>query len=113
VLLDQRVIAGIGNRWMTEGLWQARLSPWQPAGETGLPDLTALLGSVRGAMLSSVDAGRSPARVHGRPGRPCPRCGEAILSARLGEHRRFVTWCATCQPSAFGPSTGDPSARAR
>ncbi len=65
---------------MTEALWHARLSPWHSSGGADVTELAALLSWARDAMLASVDVGRSPARVHGRPGRACPRCGEPIRS---------------------------------
>jgi endonuclease-8 len=53
-------------------------------------------------MRAAVDAGREPRpQVHGRAGRPCPRCRTAIRSRGQGDANRTVYWCPTCQ--AGGP----------
>ena len=50
-------------------------------------------------MRASVDAGREPRKqVHGRAGRPCPRCGTPIRSRGQGDANRTVYWCPACQP---------------
>ena len=98
VLLDQRVVAGIGNMWLSEALWQARLSPWRAAGETEPSAPTEALAWVSGAMRAAV-AGRAGARaVYRRAARPCPRCGTAISSLGLGAMNRTAYWCPGCQP---------------
>ena len=97
VLLDQRVVAGIGNMWLAELLWQGRISPWLPVGEATDEELAAALGWGRGAMRASV-AGARPARaVYRRAGRPCRRCGAPIRSRGLGDLNRTAYWCEGCQ----------------
>lgn len=97
VLLDQRVVAGIGNMWLAEILWHGRLSPWLAVGAATEDELTRALAWGREAMLGSV-AGRRPSRaVYRRKGRPCPRCGGAIHSRGLGELNRTAYWCEGCQ----------------
>ena len=97
VLVDQRVVSGIGNVWLAELLWQARLSPWLPLGEATDEELAAGLGWARAAMLASVGGTRSSRAVYRRAGRPCPRCGAPIRSRGLGDANRTAYWCASCQ----------------
>jgi endonuclease VIII len=99
VLQDQTVVAGIGNMWMAESLWRARLSPWLRLREVSDDDRARVLDTVAGLMRAAVDAGREPPkRVHGRAGRPCPRCGTPIRSLGQGDANRTAYWCPTCQP---------------
>ena len=60
-LLDQRLVAGIGNMWLAETLWAARLSPWCRLGDVTDEELTAALEWARARMRESV-AGARPAR---------------------------------------------------
>jgi endonuclease-8 len=101
-LLDQRVISGIGNMWMAEALWGARLSPWLPVGEASDEDLTTALSWAQRMMRASVEGTRSSRSVYRRAGRSCPRCGARILSLGLGDHNRTAYWCGQCQR---GPSS--------
>src|SRR4029079_15273698 len=75
VLVDQRVVSGIGNVWLAELLWQARLSPWLPLGEATDEELAAGLGWARAAMLASGGGTRSPRAVDPRGRRPTPPAG--------------------------------------
>jgi endonuclease-8 len=97
VLLDQRVVAGIGNVWKAEALWQARLSPWRPVGETGDEELQRVLDEAKRLMQESLDGGRPRRAVYRRAGRPCPRCGTAIASRGQGDDNRIAYWCPGCQ----------------
>ena len=98
VLIDQRLIAGIGNIWRAEGLWQARLSPWRSLARTSDAELRRLLSQVGQAMRISL-TGQRPARaVYRRTGRPCSRCGARIRSQAQGDAARTIYWCPTCQP---------------
>ena len=96
-LLDQRVISGIGNIWMTESLWQARLSPWLAVADAKDDELGAALGWAQRMMRASVEGTRSLHSVYRRAGRPCPRCGATILSRGLGDANRTAYWCGRCQ----------------
>ncbi len=97
VLLDQRVISGIGNMWAAEALWHARLSPWLAVGAASAGELERLLGWLRPAMQRSVSGTRSPRAVYRRAGRPCPRCGGRVGSRGLGDANRTAYWCPGCQ----------------
>ncbi len=98
VLVDQRVVAGIGNMWVAEALWHARLSPWTPVTDVTDDQLERALVWVRAEMRSAVDGARAPRGVHRRAGRGCPRCGTPIRSRGLGDANRRAYWCPTCQP---------------
>lgn len=96
-LLDQRVIAGVGNLWKAEALWQARLSPWAPLGAVSDDELLELLGWLVEQMRASVEGIRQLRHVYRRTGRPCPRCGTPIRSRGQGDDNRTAYWCPGCQ----------------
>jgi len=96
-LVDQRVVAGIGNVWLAEMLWQVRLSPWTPLRDVTDDQLGDALEWAREAMLASVGGRRSRRAVYRRAGRGCPRCGEPIRSRGLGDANRTAYWCPRCQ----------------
>ena len=96
-LLDQRVVAGIGNIWRSEALWHARVSPWSRPAELEEQDLLAVVTHAAALMTDARD-GRQPRRdVYRRTGRPCRRCSSLIASARQGDAARTVYWCPACQ----------------
>jgi endonuclease-8 len=98
-LQDQSLVAGIGNMWMAESLWRAKLSPWVRLADVPAADRRRALETAATLMRASVDAGREPRKqVHSRAGRPCARCGTPIRSRGQGDANRTVFWCATCQP---------------
>jgi formamidopyrimidine-DNA glycosylase len=104
VLLDQRVVAGIGNVYRCESLWGRRINPWKPVGQLDDETLSGLLQTARDAMRANLGLGtrrRFPGygmgAVHGRGGRPCPRCLTPIRVRAMGEHARLVYWCPACQ----------------
>lgn len=98
-LQDQELVAGIGNMWMAEMLWEARLSPWLPLGGVSEPDRRRVLETTARLMRAAVDAGREPRRqAYGRAGRPCRRCGAPLRSRGQGDANRTAYWCPTCQP---------------
>ena len=96
-LLDQRLVAGIGNLWRAEALWQARLSPWLPLAEVSDDELIGVVRQAARLMRDSLDGGRVPRAVYRRSGRSCLRCGEAIRSRGQGEGNRIAYWCPGCQ----------------
>ncbi len=109
LLLDQRVTAGIGNVYRCEALWHRRINPWTPTGRLTDEQLGALFETARDAMRANLSGGfhrRFPGygrgAVHGRGGRPCPRCGTPIKVRAMGEHARLVYWCPVCQPATTG-----------
>ncbi len=111
-LLDQRRIAGIGNIYACEALWEARIRPNRPAGALSRPArvrLHAAIGSVlrkaiemRGTSVDDyVDAEglrggfQNELVVYGRDGKACRRCGKTIVRTVLAQ--RGTWWCRTCQ----------------
>ena len=96
-LLDQRLVAGIGNLWKAEALWQARVSPWRPLAEVDDAELRATLEAAHTLMRASVDGPRPVRRVYRHAGRPCPRCGDTVRSRPQGDDARTAYWCPGCQ----------------
>jgi endonuclease VIII len=96
-LLDQRLIAGIGNLWKAESLWAAGVSPWRCLGDASGDELREVLGEAARLMRSSVDSGREERRIYRRAGQPCPRCRTPIASRGQGDANRTAYWCPGCQ----------------
>jgi formamidopyrimidine-DNA glycosylase len=113
VLLDQRVVAGLGNIYADEALWRARLSPLRPASGLTSDDVSRLQRAIRAALRTGIarqgstlttyakpDGSRGSMqdefRVYGRDGLPCPRCGTTIAKTRVGG--RGTWYCPRCQP---------------
>ena len=96
-LLDQRLVAGIGNVWRAEALWRAGLSPWLRLGETTDDELARVLGEAARLMRGSLENGGAERHVHRHAGRPCDRCGELIRSRGQGDGNRTAYWCPGCQ----------------
>ena len=98
-LLDQSVIAGIGNIWKAEGCWEAELSPWRRVDSITDEQALAIVQRARPRMLESGLKGpeHTRERVYGKAGRPCPRCGTTIVSQRQGDGARITYWCPGCQ----------------
>jgi endonuclease-8 len=104
-LLDQRLVAGIGNLWKAEALWAARISPWRPVAGLEDAEIAAVVDAAAALMRRSVAGGRSPRQVYRRAGRPCPRCLTAIRSFPQGEAARTAYWCPTCQEGEDPPAS--------
>jgi endonuclease-8 len=100
-LLDQRLVAGVGNMWKAEALFEAEVSPWVRLGELADEELRELLRAA--ATLMQGPRGRH--RVYRRAGRPCPRCGTLVRSYPQGDAARMAYWCPGCQAG-----TGPPGA---
>jgi len=102
-LLDQRLVAGIGNLWKAEALWEARVSPWRRLAEVSEAELRAVLEAAHTLMRSSVEGGRPQRHVYRRAGRACPRCGAVVRSAPQGDNARTAYWCPSCQVGGHVP----------
>jgi endonuclease-8 len=96
-LLDQRLVAGIGNLWRAEALWRAQISPWRLLGDLEDEELRVTLGEAAGLMRRSLDSGLKVRAAYRKAGRPCPRCGTPIESRGQGDANRIAYWCPTCQ----------------
>ena len=111
LLLDQRIVAGLGNIYVCEALNVARIAPTRPAGQIAPERLAALVKAIRGVLLSAIEAGGSTLRdyarpdgelgyfskqfrVYGREGKACP-CGGTV--ERRVDGGRSTFWCRTCQ----------------
>jgi endonuclease VIII len=104
-LLDQRLVAGIGNIWKAESLWEARVSPWRPLADVSDEELAAVLEAAQRLMRASVEGTRPLRRVYRRAGRGCPRCGAVIRSAPQGDNARTAYWCPRCQVGGDPPAS--------
>jgi formamidopyrimidine-DNA glycosylase len=113
VLLDQRVVAGLGNIYADEALWRARLNPTRAANTIEPGEVPRLHRAIRAALRTGIARqgaslrdyaapDGSPGemqeefRVYGREGEPCPRCGTPIAKTRVGG--RGTWYCRHCQP---------------
>ena len=101
-LLDQRLVAGIGNLWRAEALFEARISPWLRLRDVSKEELLSALTSASTLMR----APRGRRQVYRRAGLPCRRCGGRILSRPQGEYARIAYWCPGCQSPPPAPHRG-------
>jgi endonuclease-8 len=96
-IMDQRVVAGIGNVVKSEALWALRIDPWAPVSSLSDRRLLELAAASRRVLRAGVAArGRLPRRIYRRPGRRCPRCGTPIRSRPQGVQARTTYWCPRC-----------------
>ena len=102
-LLDQRLVAGIGNVWKAEALWRVELSPWLRLDQVSDDELERVLGEAARLMRAALDGGRGNRAVYKRAGRPCPRCGTPIRSRGQGDDNRTAYWCPGCQRGEESP----------
>jgi endonuclease-8 len=115
-LLDQRVMAGIGNVYKSEVLFIECVNPWTPVSALQDATLHALIATARRLLVENVQTNnphrittrgdpraRGSLWVYGRANRPCTRCGTPIRTRRQGGLNRPTYWCASCQPLAQPP----------
>jgi formamidopyrimidine-DNA glycosylase len=112
VLLDQRVVAGLGNIYADEALWRARIHPLRPANAVSLEEARRLVRAIRAVLRLGIERQGSTLRdyvqpdgepggmqrefhVYGREGEPCDRCGRPIAKTRAGG--RGTWFCPRCQ----------------
>jgi endonuclease-8 len=96
-LLDQRLIAGIGNAIRNEACFAAAVSPFRPLGRLERAEAFELIQESRRIMLVAVETGRRPHQVYRAERRPCPRCGRRIAVRAQGDDSRAAYWCPGCQ----------------
>ncbi|MDC0674332.1 DNA-formamidopyrimidine glycosylase family protein [Nannocystis radixulma] len=108
-LLDQRLVAGLGNVYKSELLWMERLDPFKPVSDYDDSTLRRLLTAGRTWMRRNLGdgprrtrwgIGRANTSVYNRSGEPCPRCGAAIAVRRQGTLGRTTYYCPQCQQAA-------------
>lgn len=114
LLLDQRIVAGLGNIYVCEALNRARISPFKPAGRISLPRLEKLVAEVRAVLAEAIAAGGSTLRdfaqadgalgyfqhrfrVYDREGAPCANDGCHGVIARKVQAGRSTFYCPVCQ----------------
>lgn len=96
-LLDQHLVAGIGNIFKSEACFAARVDPWRAIGDLTDEELRAVLAAARELMLEAVESGRHPHRVYRRRQGACPSCRGPISSRGQGDDNRTTYWCPRCQ----------------
>lgn len=105
-LLDQRIVAGLGNVYKSELLFRERLDPFKPVAEVDDATLRRLLAAGRTWMRRNVGGGPRRTRwdlsgaraaVYGRSGELCPRCHGPIEMRRQGDAGRSTYYCPRCQ----------------
>jgi len=111
LLLDQRIVAGLGNIYVCEALYRARIRPDKEAGKVTRAALDRLVPAIKAVLTESIEAGGSTIRdyaqpngelgyfaaswqVYGREGEPCP-CGGKV--ERFTQGGRSTFWCPKCQ----------------
>jgi len=112
LLLDQRIVAGLGNIYVCEALFMAGIKPHKPAGQVATARLKPLVQAIKDVLASAIEAGGSTLRdfaqpdgelgyffkqwrVYGREGEDCPGCGRPV--ARRVDGGRSTFYCAKCQ----------------
>ncbi len=100
VLLDQRVVAGLGNVYAAEALWRARIGPRARACALSEPRLAALIAAIRAVIARATGSrygapGAARFAVYDREGLACRRCGTAI--GRIVQAGRSTYFCPACQ----------------
>ena len=113
VLLNQAFVAGLGNMYVDEALFMARIHPERAAGSLDDEEVRRLHRAIRDRLAAAVAAGGASIdsyrdglgekgsmqdllRVHLHAGEPCPRCGTTIRKTRVAQ--RGTYWCPVCQP---------------
>lgn len=113
LLLDQRIVAGLGNIYVCEALYRARINPRRKGGSVSFPRLGRLVSAIREVLHEAIAAGGSSLRdfaapdgelgyfaksfdVYGREGEPCPAdCGGVVR--RIVQGGRSTFYCPRCQ----------------
>ncbi|WP_395945195.1 bifunctional DNA-formamidopyrimidine glycosylase/DNA-(apurinic or apyrimidinic site) lyase [Brevundimonas sp.] len=113
-LLDQRIVAGLGNIYVCEALYRARISPLTAAGELSRGRLETLTAVIRDVLNDAIAAGGSTLKdfanaeggqgyfqhrfdVYGREGEPCRGEGCTAVVARIVQGGRSTFYCPSCQ----------------
>jgi formamidopyrimidine-DNA glycosylase len=114
LLLNQALIAGLGNIYVDESLWRARLHPLRRASSLSVDEIAALHAAIRGVLAQAIDNKGSTLRdyrngygergsnqdyfdVYGREHKPCRRCDTPIM--RIVVTQRGTHLCPACQPA--------------
>jgi formamidopyrimidine-DNA glycosylase len=112
LLMDSRLVCGVGNIYANEALFRAGIHPARAAGRIGQARYARLVEAIRTTLTAAIEAGGSSLRdfvhadggrgwfqqqyfVYGRAGEPCRQCGSAIKTVRIGQRSAF--YCPSCQ----------------
>jgi endonuclease-8 len=96
-LLDQTLIAGIGNIYKSEACFEAGIDPWRRLGALSGEELLRVVEAAQKLMRAGLESGGMPRRIYRGATRPCPRCGKPIRSRGQGDANRTTYWCPGCQ----------------
>jgi endonuclease-8 len=97
-LLDQHLVAGIGNIFKSEACFAARVDPWRAIGGVSDEELNNVLCAAREQMLSAVETGdRHSFQIYKRRPSVCPSCRGPVSSRGQGDANRTTYWCPRCQ----------------
>jgi endonuclease VIII len=96
-LLDQTIIAGIGNAIRNEALFRAGISPLRRVEELSRDELERVVLENERVMEISMAKGRRPRSIYRAARRGCPACGSKVLSGGQGDANRMAYWCPACQ----------------
>lgn len=96
-LLDQRIVAGIGNAIRNEVCFAIGVSPWRRVEELSPAELQAIIVETERIMRVSVAEGRRPRSIYRATRAGCPRCGGRIGWRGQGDDNRTAYWCPSCQ----------------
>jgi endonuclease-8 len=96
-LLQQSIVAGIGNLWKCEGCLLGRVDPWRPAGEVSDEEVLGILRQVRPRMQESARTGHQFKfkTIYGQP--LCPVCQGPVERRGQWDDNRVTYWCPRCQ----------------
>ncbi len=97
VLLDQSVVAGIGNIFKSESLFAAHVHPFARVAELSRAEIERVVDAARRLMRAAAIRRPATFAVYSRGGEPCRRCGTPISSRKQGENARITYWCERCQ----------------
>jgi formamidopyrimidine-DNA glycosylase len=114
LLMNSRLVVGVGNIYANEALFRARINPGFPAGELSMDQCSLLARSVKEILAEAIARGEKTldnflsvterpvyfpleAQVYGRGGESCPVCGTPLRQEQLGG--RATVWCPNCQPA--------------
>lgn len=111
-IMDSAIVAGVGNIYAAEALFQAKIAPHAAAGSLSLSAYTRLAAAIKSVLSHAIAKGgttlkdftksdgspgyfRIELQAYGRGGEPCTRCRTMLVSTRIGQ--RSTVYCPTCQ----------------
>ncbi|UTM57493.1 bifunctional DNA-formamidopyrimidine glycosylase/DNA-(apurinic or apyrimidinic site) lyase [Photobacterium sp. CCB-ST2H9] len=112
-IMDNQVVVGVGNIYANESLFSAGIHPQAPAGSLSPERLSLLVDEIKSVLNKAITQGGTTLKdfrqsdgkpgyfaqelqVYGKAGQPCPRCGQRLNEAKIGQ--RATVFCSGCQP---------------